>query len=256
MTEKEKQILRLELLHASNFREVLGRCYVMGVELFLRHMLHTNPEEHECFRAGDFNVNLAALQSSLFSLHGIPQHVKNILSDMCVSAITETAILHVFHLMELDNRETPEEIPASIDYVLNRLNLPENKAKINTLHGNAEKNLVSLKAELENLWNEYGNPAKILRNDIAHGRLSMFASDSEGGPRKRDREEIEEAAIKLSQAVDGIYKILNRISQTCFGVKDNLPTCWDFWNNFWSAGSSPSNEIWCFDFAIYPWSAE
>lgn len=252
MTEKEKQKLRLELLEDSHFREVLGRYYATGCELLLRDSLHKNPEEQPEFVAGDFRVDIAAFQSSLFSLRNIPQHVKKILTDICFASVNEMSILRAFHLLELDDRESETEIPVSIDHVLKCLSTPANMTKIEKLRGNAKNNLDSLRAEADNLWEKHGKPARILRNDIAHGRLSILNISNEMQPYQRPQEEILTAASNLSAAVDGIYKILNRISKSCFDIQTDLPTCWDVWGSIWQQNSTALPGAWCFDFTLYP----
>ena len=120
--------LRTELLESSRFRIVLGQYHCACLELEMRNLFFVPAKEGEYFYAGQYKVNKADFQNSLFVLAGIPPDVKCALTEMVASSLNDASILHIFHLLEEDT-ENAEEAPPSIKHVLARLRLPENMGK-------------------------------------------------------------------------------------------------------------------------------
>ena len=244
MEEHEKNNLKLELLEASHFREVVWLYYTTCVELILRQQLFVDAEPNEGFEAGDYVVDKKSFQQSLFNLPNMPAHVKFILSSMMFNALNEMSVVHFCHLLELDREG--EEAPMSIDHVLAQLSLPENKTKIEKLHGNAKANLCSLKAESERLWKQHGKRArKAFRNSIVHGHVCIYDQSSETFKAFAEKDN----SIAFYKAMDGIFDILCRVSALCFG-EEKLPDKKGYWDAFWNG--NPNSLVWCFDTVKYP----
>lgn len=250
MNPQKKEQLQKDLLEITGFREVLSQYYMAIDALNWRHWLSLPIDGDgvaSCL-VGSYTLNISALRETLLNLDGsdLPLPAVHHLYRLICNSIRDTASTYLFQLMEPAS-ENKDAAPPSIKQLTAYLQTLESKEIIEKLCGNAENNLSSLEAQIDRLWEEHGKSARVFRNPLIHGRITLPDPNS-----KAWKELIgnEQSSKDFYKTLEGIYDILNFVSKSFFGEKKNLPTYKEFAESVLKGEMGSS--AWCFNTIKFP----
>lgn len=239
LSPERQHEIKERLLLASHFREVLESFYVTTSMVRLRHLLSPVMPPNTVITANHRLIEGKLFQDSLIAPTLIPPETRRILYQLIYWAVKDQSTISLYQILEEDREG--EEAPPSLKHIHNTLCLPENIDMINELVGNAENNLATVKAMIDNLWNENGRIAReAFRNAMVHGRVNISNPNSET---YRQLIGNEEASMAFYHTINGVYDILLYISTTCFGEK-SLPTEEKYWECIME---NEKHSVWCFE---------